>query len=337
MSSTTLTSWALLIWKTLQEKGEDPRPFFKKAELDVKKLGDGSARYPAEKIYRLWHSLEVLDDPYLGLSVGQNWNPTTFHALGFAWLACDSLAHAMHRLTRYSRLVNNSLYSSFNSYQGNYLFEITTSENPKNIHPFGADAGAAAILKMTRMLCGESFSPMEVHAVRGPDVALRRLEDMYRCPIVYNSTTPGWIINRMDAEQHIASGNSELARINEQIADKALLRLDKQNISGRIKQKIIEMLPSGDVDEEKIAADLGLSVRTMQRKLNDEQLSFSKMVADIRESLAKHYINEAHLSLSEISYLLGFAEQASFTRAFKRWTGKSPSLYRKQAANTIAA
>ncbi len=330
MTSTTLTSWALLVWQSLQERGTDPRAFFNQAGLDPAKLGDGNARYPVNRMFKLWTALESLDDDYFGVSVGQRWNPTTFHALGFAWLASNSLLEAMQRLSRYSRLVNNALYASIKPEGSHYRFEVSTSENKHYIHNFGSDAGAAAILKMCRMLCGEEFSPVEIHAVRSPTPGLRRLEDMYRRPIHYNSEHACWIIDRFDAERSIASGNSELARINEQIADKALARLNKDDISGQVKQYIIEALPSAEVEEQIIADKLGLSVRSLQRKLNEEHLTFSKMVAEIRQSLALHYIDESHLSLNEIGYLLGFSEQASFTRAFKRWTGISPSQYRKQ-------
>jgi len=330
MPSTTLTSWALLTWQTLQERGIDPRPLFKTAKLDFTKLGDGNARFPVNRMFELWKQLENLEDPHIGVAVGQHWSPTTFHALGFAWLASNTLLEAMQRLARYSRLVNNALYTSFTPQDGAYRFEVSTSENPKFIHPLGADAGAAAILKMCRMLCGEQFSPIEVHAMRAPSAGLQQLEDLYRKPIHYNSEKAYWIIDRFDAERSIASGNSELARINEGIADKALTRLNRDDVSGQVKQYIIEALPSGSVEEQVIADKLGLSVRSLQRKLSEEKLSFSKMVAEIRQSLAMHYIDESHLSLNEIGYLLGFSEQASFTRAFKRWTTLSPSQYRKQ-------
>ncbi|SMF62477.1 AraC-type DNA-binding protein [Alteromonadaceae bacterium Bs31] len=330
MTSTTLTSWALLIWQSLQEKGINPRPFFTQAGLDPAKLGDGNARYPVNRMHKLWTSLETLDDEYIGITVGQHWSPTTFHALGFAWLASNSLAQAMQRIGRYSRLVNNAFYTSFTAEGSHYRFEVSTTENKKFLHPFGADAGAAAILKMCRMLCGEDFSPVEIYAVRPPSAGMRQLEDLYRRPIHYNSPHASWIIDRFDAERSIASGNSELARINEQIADKALARLEKNDVAGQVKQYIMEALPSGEVDEHAVASELGLSVRSLQRKLSEEKLTFSKMVAEIRQSLALHYIDESHLSLNEIGYLLGFSEQASFTRAFKRWTGHSPSQYRKQ-------
>lgn len=336
MASTTLTSWALLIWETLHAKGIDPRPLFKKAGLDHAILGDGNARYPVEKLFTLWCELENLEDPNIGVAIGLRWNPTTFHALGFAWLASNSLKDALQRLTRYCSLVNNSLHASFHSDGANYRIQISTNQDQKLVHLFAADAAAAAIVKMCRMLCGEQFSPMEAHLQRQISQRTPALEDLLRCPFHYNCEHAAWQIDRLDVERRIPGGNSELARINETIAAKALARLNKSDVSGRVKHYIMETLPSGAVEEEHIAEQLNMSIRSLQRKLGEEGLTFSKMVAEIRESLGMHYINETHLSLNEIGYLLGFSEQASFTRAFKRWTGKSPSQYRKQSSFEVA-
>jgi len=330
MASTTLTSWALLIWKTLHQRGVDPKPLFAAANLDPAKLGDGNARYPLEGMYQLWNEVEHLGDEYLGVEIGRQWNPTTFHALGFAWLASSCLLHAMQRLERYCRLVNNSLYVTVENRGPVYHLGVSTSADPRYIHNLAIDAGTAAVLKMCRMLCGEQFSPLEIYTDRAPTAGSRRMEDLYRRPIHYHKERAYWVIDRLDAEQRLPSGNSELARINEQVADKAMARVNKDDIGGQVKQYIIGALPSGIVEEQTIADKLGMSPRSLQRKLAESGLSFSKMVAEIRESLALHYIEESHLSLNEIGYLLGFSEQASFTRAFKRWTGKSPSLYRRQ-------
>lgn len=329
MTSTTLTSWALLIWQVLNERGVDPRPFFAEAGLDPAMLGDGNARYPVDRLFKLWSSLKSLDDDLIGIEVGLRWNVTTFHALGFAWLASNSLKEAMLRFSRYVKLVNNSMYAEFEPFGSNYRFIVSSSESNEHRHFFGAEAGSAAILKMCRMLCGEQFTPLELHLMRPSSAGTSRLETLYRIPIHYSSDQSYMVISRSDAESSIPSGNSELARINDQVAEKNLNLLNKSDVSAQVRQSIIEHLPSGRTDEQSVADDLHMSMRTLQRKLRDDGQSFSKVVAEVRESLAMHYIDESHLSLTEIGYLLGFAEQASFTRAFKRWTGKSPSQYRK--------
>jgi AraC-like DNA-binding protein len=88
-------------------------------------------------------------------------------------------------------------------------------------------------------------------------------------------------------------------------------------------------LGEGSVTEATIASDLHMSTRNLNRKLVAENTSFKALLLEIRSELASQYINDASLTLTEISYMLGFSEISSFSRAFKRWTGQSPSEVRR--------
>ena len=335
--ATTLTSWSLLIWRTLKEDGIDPKPFFNQAGLDPSLLGDGNARYPLMKTYKLWQSLESLDDPFIGIKVGQNWCSTSFHALGFSWLASTTLLDAFSRLCRYGKLVNNAFNSEIRKENQHYILAATFEDEEKHIHTFSADAIHSALLKMSRAICGENFSPLEVHFRRKPNLATQKLATMFRCEIKYNCAAAHWLIDRYEMEKSLPGGNPELAHFNENLAQKALNRVIKSDIGMQVKLLVSENLPTGEIDEERIADKLGMSIRSLQRKLNAEDLSFSAIVNQVRHDLAIHYIEQKHISINEISYLLGYAEQASFTRAFKKWTGKSPTTFRKEHTELLAS
>jgi AraC-like DNA-binding protein len=107
-----------------------------------------------------------------------------------------------------------------------------------------------------------------------------------------------------------------------------LAQLDDDNIIERIKAAIIDQLPSGQVTDSSIADALYLSRRTFHRRLLQQNTTFRAILNEVRQKLASQYITDSSLSLNEISFLLGFAEISSFSRAFKRWTGTSPSAFR---------
>ncbi len=88
------------------------------------------------------------------------------------------------------------------------------------------------------------------------------------------------------------------------------------------------MLPSGEVRQNLVANELHRSVSSLQRSLRSEGVSYREILDDTRRSLAQQFIREKEYSLSEIAYLLGFSDQGNFTRAFKRWTGSTPTRYR---------
>ena len=96
----------------------------------------------------------------------------------------------------------------------------------------------------------------------------------------------------------------------------------------RVKAKLIDRLPSGTVTEEEIAGNLHMSLRTLQRRLGEQDTTYKRVLEDTRRELAERYIEDASLTLNEITYLLGFANASSFSRSFKRWTGVAPSLFR---------
>ena len=128
--------------------------------------------------------------------------------------------------------------------------------------------------------------------------------------------------------RHLASANPELARINDQVVVDYLARFDRDSIAMQVRSKIIHQLPDGIPSQEAIADTLHVSLRSLQRRLKEEDTSFRDLLEETRQQLARQYLRDGRRSIGEITYLLGFTEPSNFTRAFKRWTGKSPAQYR---------
>ena len=115
------------------------------------------------------------------------------------------------------------------------------------------------------------------------------------------------------------------SEMNKRLTD---LQVD-DSISARVRSVLSELLPGGASGIEDVAEKLGLSKRTLQRKLSEENTNFQKQLNSAREALAVHYIRNTEMSIADIAYLLGYAEQNSFLRAFTIWTGKSVTKYRQ--------
>ena len=138
----------------------------------------------------------------------------------------------------------------------------------------------------------------------------------------------------MDPEvvnEPLATANPELVRINDQIVTDYLAHLDRSDVTTRVRAKLIERLPDGNVGEDEIANALNLSSRSLQRKLRAQGVSFKQLLDNTRRELGLQYVRNPNQSLIEIAFLLGFAEPGNFTRAFKRWYGGSPSQYRQES------
>ncbi len=340
MTSTVLSSWALLIWKTLQNRGCDANKIFARAGLNVEALGQCDARYDVDKMQALWREgvieSELID---FGVEVGKQWSPTTFHALGFAWLASASLAEGLHRLTRYSQVINDSLQAELSKSGGFYELTLCTQDHDLALEYSAIDAAITAIVKMCRMLAGESFSPESVKIYSKETASTVPLEVYLKCPVIFiqpsinsDNETGKLIVITFDAfsvEKILPTGNHSIVHVNEVLTREYLSTLQCASLSIQVVTKITELLPSGELSEAGVAKAINVGLRSLQRKLLAEGTNFSTLLNQVRQEAASVHLHNVQLSLSEVAFLLGYSEQANFTRAFKRWHDLSPSEYRK--------
>jgi AraC-like DNA-binding protein len=140
-------------------------------------------------------------------------------------------------------------------------------------------------------------------------------------------------LTRADVEDRLPAGNAELARENDQVLVRYLARLEGARVSSRVQQALLEALPDGAPSKPAIARVLGMSARNLQRHLADEGTSFKALLEEARVALARNYVDEGRLSVTEIAFVLGFADTSTFSRAFKRWTGRSPREYAARGRN----
>ena len=132
-----------------------------------------------------------------------------------------------------------------------------------------------------------------------------------------------------DVDKYLIGANPQLARLNDQVMIEYLAKLDKENIIDRVTAVIVDMLPSGGVVEESVAKTLNMSVRSLQRRLQQVGTTFRTLFETARRDLASTYVEDPEIELVEVAFLLGFSDQSAFSRAFKRWTGHTPSEARK--------
>jgi AraC-like DNA-binding protein len=132
----------------------------------------------------------------------------------------------------------------------------------------------------------------------------------------------------IDIDKPLIGANPQFPRLNDQMMIEYLAKLDKDNIIDRVRAVIIDILPSGRVDDERVAEHLSMSVRNLQRRLKARETTFRQLLEGIRKDLALTYVLDADIELVEVAFFLGFSDQSAFSRAFKRWTGRTPSDFR---------
>lgn len=330
MHATTLASLAGLLWKILEFYGQDPDSLFRSEGLDPSNMRDPNARFPDARVDALWKRAgSVIADPCFGLRAARCWHPSMLGALGYAWLASSTLRTAFGRLERYSRLLADVSDVQLTETQTGICIMLEAPRQQEHEIPGLTDASLSTLLDMCRVNYGETLDPVSVSLRRAQPPCSGPYFAFFRCPVHFSAPVNEVILPLEAMDLPLPTSNKQMATLHDRVVADVLARLEKNDIVTRVKGLLIEHLPSGGVSEEGAAAALKVSTRTLQRRLRENGQSFGQLSESVRQELAMKYILDPGITLGEISYLLGFSEPSSFSRAFRRWTGQTPRQMRR--------
>jgi AraC-like DNA-binding protein len=176
---------------------------------------------------------------------------------------------------------------------------------------------------------GPEFRPVWVGLSHGEPPDIAPYKALFECPLHWGRGCSEFAISVIDADRILLTANPVLEQLSERVVMKRLAQLDRADTATRARAAIMEQLPSGKVSDESVADALHMTSRTLHRRLKEQAYSFRDLLKDVRQQLATQYIGDDSLTLTEISFLLGFSEMSSFSRAFKNWNGVSPSEARQ--------
>jgi AraC-like DNA-binding protein len=327
MPTSTFGPWSATILRALAARGLDANALAAQAGIDPAGLGP-DARVPRAALDRLWAvAVDATGDPALGLEMPRFTAQTTFHALGYAVLASITLREAFERIVRYRRLVGDVLELDLVDAGDRWRFVIDVSRHP-GIPYQAVDAIAAMSVAQARALHRpRPCDPLRVAFARPAPRDEAPYRRVFRAPVVFDAPENAIEWARADVEDPLPAGNAELARSNDEVLVRFLARLERSRVATRVQQALLDALPGGPPSKTAVARTLGMSARNLQRHLAAEGTSFSELLADARVSLARTYVDAGRLSVTEIAFVLGFADTSTFSRAFKRWTGMSPRAW----------
>lgn len=319
----------VILWKSIEFYGIDPAPLFAEENIKIQLPIDPCLRLPYEKIDRLRaKAVSICGDEAFGLRSAEAYTPSQLGALGYAMLASLTLRKACLRLERFIRVVNDKALVRITDQDGCMVVRLGLEVG--SACEFARDDGALALVtKMCRMISGDQFRLQGVHFKHAPPRDIRPYFEYFGCELKFDQPDNELLIPLQWADKKLIGANPELAMLNDQVVAKRLARIDRSNIIARVRAALMDQLPHGGVSDDTVADALHMSVRTMHRKLLEKNSNFRKVLVEMRQELAEQYILDNSLTLTEISLLLGFSEPSSFSRAFKNWTGTTPSEVRQ--------
>ena len=193
-----------------------------------------------------------------------------------------------------------------------------------------AEEHLVGIMIFSQWISSTTSSPSEVCFQHPKPSDTSEHERIFSCPILFdqNETAIYFPIEFLAAP--LTQADPVVSKMMDGYAEQQLIKLPKgENLIDQSRVALATLLQSGEPSLEKLANHLEINMRSLQRRLKEEGLSYQSLLEKTMRQLALAYIQQSHLSLTDIAFLLGFSEQSSFQRAFKRWTEETPGRYRK--------
>lgn len=331
---TTLASAAFRVADTMKADYDvDFLPTLEKIGVDLEKRIRPGARVVRSKMAEMWReAVEQSGDPAIGLAVGRHVEPRDYYVLGHAWLAATTLHDAFDRMIRYREVLTNMIAEVRLQQDGDlYLIEATYPDQERMPILTGIDAGISALLRLCEISTGGPVKPVKAELIFDKDWHPEEYFERLGCPIRFGCEHNALWFRADVLDEPLPGAVPEVLDCTDRIARDYIASFDRSQVATQVRSLLISMLPAGKVDQDTVASKLYRSASTLQRQLSAEGTSYRDIVAETRESLAKQYLADPDYTPSEVAYMLGFADQSNFGRAFKRWTGMSPGEYQKAA------
>ncbi len=268
--------------------------------------------------------------PALGLAIAAAVPRGTYSWVEFIARLSTSLQQAMSALSRYYRLLNKGASIVPFERPGHTGLEIKVPGHPDGWGRHLNEYTVALFDRIARELMPD-WRPTRVwfaHDAPGT-AALEALAIAFGVTPSFGQTTSGFEGERALAQRPLASGDAGLQKLLELQASEVLAQQGPDSaLAVRVRAELVRRLGKEEVGIEEIAQSLSLNARTLQRRLDQEGLSFQDLLDGTREQFAKGYLAQPGLAVGEIAYLLGYSDLRAFDRAFRRWTGKTPVEWR---------
>ena len=317
------------------ERGGDPAGLIERFALPPGAGQQPEVVLPLKTLHALLEQAAAdLRDPFLGLHLAAQLPRGAYGVVEYTCRSAPTIREALVRIVRYSGLLNELVTVSFHAQeQGSALIEQRIAGEPSCVGRHGNEFFVATLLLGARALSGAPCIPQQVL------FAHARPEDISELVAVVGTSNLHWDAGRNALtlpaavlDLPLLSSDPPLLSLLDRQAQQSLARQPgAPRLVELIRRRLRETLGDGPPELEAMASELKMSARTLQRRLGDQGVSFQEVLDEVRHELALEYVRDPlhpQRPLGEVAYLLGYSELSPFLRAFKRWTGKTPSSVR---------
>jgi AraC-like DNA-binding protein len=310
----------------LKSAGVEVAPLLKRVGLTPEVIADPEERMSVRsQIALLDEAASALKDDCLGFTLARDHDPREIGLLYYVMASSQTLGDGLKRVARYSRITNEALVVGYR--EGNRLVvSLSYSGVSRHSDRHQMEFCMFGLLRICRMLTGQNIVPQYFSIAHHRAEGASEMARFVGTKVEFGADRDEFALNVDARELPLTHADTHLNDLLLKYCEAALAdrRGDTSQLRTRVENAISSLLPHGRVLVEDVARSLGMSKRTLARRLSDEGLNFTDILQQLRRDLAVRYLDDRKLHVSKIAWLLGFHEVSAFTHACKRWTGKTP-------------
>ena len=316
-------------WPALLENlGISAQDVLRHAQLPLDLLLRKTPTVTADEYYRFWNGLAHVsqNEPALALRLAKTISANAIAPAIIAFLSSSNLNVALKRTAHYKPVVA-PVRMDVAQNDGQTILTFAGLAQNGSLPPLFVAFELVFWVELARMATREQLKPERVYS--SCDLPELDAYEMFFETRIRRDEVNRVAFSAVDAQKPFLTVNHAMWAILEPAFDKRMQDLTQDaSFRDRVRACLLEMLASGHYSMTYVAAKLAISNRTLQRRLREEGTTFQKVLDELREELARHYLATTDFTSAEISFLLGYEEPNSFFRAFRVWTGQTPEVVR---------
>ncbi len=324
---------ARLVDARLRAAGIQPAPLLSRAGLTVEQIDDPGLRLPVQSQIKLLElAAEALPDDFLGFHLAQHYDLREIGLFYYVLASSENLADALHRAERYSGIVNEGF--SLQARTGRETaIGLSYVDIDRRSDRHQIEFWLISLVRLCRQLTDRRLVPSRVRVMHRRKRVSAEFRPYLGCDIEFGASVDEVVFPAAVKLMPIVSADPYLNKLLLKYCDEALAHRPAKGgtLRSTVENAIAPLLPHGKANAREAARQLGMSHRTLARRLAGQQLTFSGIQTELKADLARRYLRDGDLPISQIAWLLGYREVSAFTHAFKRWTGTTPRQSRAQA------
>ncbi len=329
-------AWVPVVAKHLRAAGHDVDAVLKQSGFAEGLPQTDDVKVPYESIASFFEqAAELCDDDLMGFRIAQQVDAREAGLLAYVGINAPTVRGFMRNIAAYSRVFSDAVEWDLNDLETkgevSWAFAAPVSLARRQSVEWSSALFVSTLRKITQapiwLERATFIHPRNAH--------IEEMERFFGCPVAFGSHANMIRFKMSDLESPIVNADPKLLDLLKKMADETLKKTwaNTPDLQVMVEKAILARLSSGDARADIIAGDLGMSSRTLARRLGEIEMPFSTILGNLREAFATRYIRDSDLSITQIAYLLGYADSSAFSTAYRHWTGKTPRAAREQQLN----